>query len=100
MKDVLITDFQMSDFTCAFQEYFSEMGMQIKNWDALFAEMNQNKNGKNFAILKKKGDSVIGFIQFAIVPAGNCFFDTKIVLFGNLGCQTEQKYRNRNGVVA
>ena len=37
--DVLIDDFKDARFQKAFRQYFTELGMNIKNWDALFAEM-------------------------------------------------------------
>ncbi len=98
IKDLLITDFQNDDFQKAFKEYFSEIGVQIKNWDGLFAEMNNDKNATNFAYLRKDSDNVIGFIQFAIISAGNWFFKSKVGFvrefwiknnMRNLGCGRE-----------
>ena len=39
-SDVLISDFSDLLFQTAFKTYFSELGINVKDWDGLFREMN------------------------------------------------------------
>ena len=43
MKDYFITDFSNPLFQAAFKEYFSELGVNVKDWDGLFREMNEDE---------------------------------------------------------
>ena len=62
--DALITDFTHPQFQAAFRQYFGELGIQVKDWDALFREMDRGDAGeKNAAYVRTEEDgSVIGFI--------------------------------------
>ena len=62
-QDILINDFNDARFQQAFRTYFTEEGMHIKNWDALFAEMSSQQANAAFLRLDGKGN-VIGFLQF------------------------------------
>ena len=39
-NDMLITDFKNPVFQAMFKNYFAEIGMEIKDWDGLWEEMN------------------------------------------------------------
>ena len=62
--DTLITDFTAPAFQTAFRQYFAEIGIEVKDWDGLFREMNQGDEGqKNAAYVRMTEDGgVIGFI--------------------------------------
>ena len=62
-SDNLISDFSDSLFQAAFKQYFSELGLHIRDWDGLFREMNAD--GGNLAFVRtSESGNVIGFIQF------------------------------------
>lgn len=64
--DTLITDFFDREFQNAFRQYFAELGVEVKDWDGLFREMNRGNEGEqNIAYVRTAADGgVIGFIQF------------------------------------
>ncbi len=73
-SDVLISDFSDPLFQTAFQTYFSELGITVKDWDGLFREMNDE--GDNQAVVRTAGDgSIIGFIQFKPTKFTSWFFE-------------------------
>ncbi|MBO4676125.1 MAG: GNAT family N-acetyltransferase [Oscillospiraceae bacterium] len=73
-SDVLISDFSDPLFQAAFQTYFSELGITVKDWDGLFREMNDE--GDNQAFVRTATDgSVIGFIQFKPTKFTSWFFE-------------------------
>lgn len=72
-QDILINDFSDARFQQAFRTYFTEEGMHIKNWDALFAEMNSQQANAAFLRLDGKGN-VIGFLQFQPGEMNHWFF--------------------------
>ena len=76
-SDVLITDFTDPVFQAAFRQYFAELGINVKDWDGLFQEMNADSGGeKNAAWLRTAADgSVIGFIQFVPIRFTSWFFE-------------------------
>ena len=75
MTDLLISDFTDARFQKAFQLYFEELGIHVKDWDGLFREMNEDGN---WAYLRMTEDgSVVGFIQFKPIALTNWFFEEK-----------------------
>ena len=75
MTDHLITEFSDPLFKKAFQGYFAELGIQVKDWESLFREMTEDGN---WAYLRMADDgSVIGFIQFKPIELTNWFFEEK-----------------------
>lgn len=76
-KDLFITDFSDAVFQDMFKQYFSELGMEVKDWDGLFAEMNE-QNGGNAAYIRIYGKEPVGFIQFTAVTLENWFFKEKL----------------------
>lgn len=77
MKDLLISDFTNVDFQKAFKLYFEELGVSVKQWDALFKEMNQE--GDNIAYIRLSDtNQIVGFIQFKPIMLSNWFFKTNL----------------------
>lgn len=76
-SDVLISDFTSSVFRAAFQQYFEEIGMKIKDWDGLFQEMNRGDDSeKNAAYVRLSADGgVIGFLLFIPIRFASWFFE-------------------------
>ena len=75
-NDFLISDFTNDIFTCAFKEYFAELGINVSDWNSLWEEMNSD-NG-NFAYVKvNNSGKTIGFIQFKTIELANSFFSEK-----------------------
>ena len=72
--DVLISDFNDPRFETAFQTYFSELGISVKDWDGLFREMNEDGGNQAFVRTAEDG-SVIGFIQFKPIKFTSWFFE-------------------------
>lgn len=70
---ILISDFLNPSFQDAFKEYFSELGVSVRNWDGLFVEMNTEKDIYAYLCVDED-DAVIGFIQFSLTSLSNWFF--------------------------
>lgn len=75
MRDILITDFMQDIFQNAFKLYFKELGIDIKNWDALFKEMSEE--GGNNVYIKMDNEEIVGFIMFKSEQLSNWFFEEK-----------------------
>ena len=65
-SDNLISDFSDSLFQAAFKQYFSELGLHIRDWDGLFREMNADGGNLAFVMTSDSGN-VIDFIQFKLL---------------------------------
>lgn len=76
-SDMLISDFTDPVFQAAFKRYFAEIGINVKDWDGLFREMNEENEGeKNAAYVRTALDgSAIGFIQFIPIRFSSWFFE-------------------------
>lgn len=76
-SDVLISDFTSPVFRAAFQQYFEEIGMKIKDWDGLFQEMNRGDDGeKNTVYIRlAANDVVVGFVLFIPIRFTSWFFE-------------------------
>lgn len=72
--DILISDFSDPKFKNAFQIYFAELGIQVKDWDGLFREMNDGGENRAWLRLRENGD-VVGFIQFIPIAFSSWFFE-------------------------
>ncbi len=75
--DALISDFTDPLFQRAFQQYFGELGIAVKDWDGLFREMNEENEGqKNLAYVRRLADGgAAGFIQFIPIRFSSWFFE-------------------------
>lgn len=77
MNDYFITDFLNPLFQTAFKDYFKELGVNVKDWNSLFHEMNADKETVAFLRTDSTGKTV-GFIQFKKEEMKNWFFTEKI----------------------
>ena len=75
MTDLLISDFMDARFQQAFQLYFEELGIRVKDWDGLFREMNADGNAAYLRLAEDGG--TVGFIQFKPIILSNWFFEEK-----------------------
>lgn len=72
--DALISDFSAPLFGEMFRQYFSELGITVKDWPGLFSEMNAEGDNLAFARTAQDG-SPIGFIQFKPITFTSWFFE-------------------------
>lgn len=75
MTDLLITDFSDSCFRMAFQAYFAELGINVRDWGGLFREMTED--GNTAYLRMDEAGHVVGFIQFKPITLTNWFFEEK-----------------------
>lgn len=71
-----ITAFQDQRFQTMFQAYFGEMGFPVKDWPALFREMDEDGH-QNEAILALDGGVPAGFLQYCPMEFTGWFFSCK-----------------------
>lgn len=69
----MIEDFASPRFRRAFQSYFQELGIQVRDWDGLFREMDTDSRGTR-AIVRAEGERTVGFIQFCPIEFSSWFF--------------------------
>lgn len=74
INDILISDFSDSRFQVAFKQYFGELGINVKDWDGLFREMNSENQNKAY-VRFSEDNQVIGFIQFTPMEMSSWFFN-------------------------
>ncbi len=77
MNDIFLTDFTDLRFQKAFQTYFQELGIQVRDWEGLFTEMNGDSHG-NAAYVRLDGERAAGFIQFCPMELSGWFFTKKL----------------------
>lgn len=91
--DCLIEDFTDDRFKSAFELYFEELGVTVKDWQKLFEKMNNDPHGKDFAYIRvTDGNEVVGFIQFTTLEITSWFFKTRIGFIREFWVRKE--YRN------
>ena len=71
---ILLSDFRDIRFRSAFQMYFSELGISVRDWEGLFREMDEEKANRAFLLLNAK-EEALGFLQFQITSFSNWFFE-------------------------
>ena len=76
-KDLLITDFSEPLFQAMFKKYFAELGINVKDWDGLWAKMNA-PGETNLAYIRLCENEPIGFIQFTNIMLEDRFFKEKL----------------------
>lgn len=93
--DLLISDFTDPAFQAAFRQYFAEMGIEVKDWDGLFQEMNRGEaDGRNAAWVRRTADGgVVGFIQFIPIRFTSWFFEESCGFIREFW--VAEAYRNR-----
>ncbi len=73
-SDTQITDFSDELFQNAFRQYFSELGVRVSDWDAVFREMNEE--GDNSAFVRRAdGGKTVGFTLFRPITFTSSFFE-------------------------
>ncbi len=77
MNDIFLTDFTDLRFQKAFQTCFQELGIQVRDWEGLFTEMNGDSHG-NAAYVRLDGERAAGFIQFCPMELSGWFFSKKL----------------------
>lgn len=77
MQDIFLTDFTDPRFQQAFRQYFAEIGINVKNWDGLFQEMDGDGRG-NRAWLRLAEGRTVGFIQFCPMEMTGWFFTQRL----------------------
>jgi len=78
MKDYFISDFTNSRFQSAFKTYFKELGINVKDWDGLFKEMNEDEGNLAYVRMTEEAETVVGFIQFKKEILKNWFFEEEL----------------------
>lgn len=73
VNTILLSDFTDPRFRSAFQVYFSELEISVRDWEGLFREMNEE--GNNQAYLLTDSREAIGFLQFQMTGFSNWFFE-------------------------
>ena len=73
-NDIRITDFFDPRFQHAFKSYFSELGIEVRDWDGLFQEMSQGK-GTVAIVRSDLNGAVIGFIIYEPIEFKSWFFE-------------------------
>ena len=82
--DTLMTDMTDAALQEAFRAYYGELGVQVTNWEGLFAEISASPDC--LFVRRDETGSVMGFLLFAVTEAasaGRGFFTTR------LGCIEE-----------
>ncbi|MCD7739167.1 MAG: GNAT family N-acetyltransferase, partial [Lachnospiraceae bacterium] len=78
-RDFLVNDFKSPAFQRAFREYFAEIGLEARDWDALFEEMEHDENGENLMFVRcSETGRIIGFIEFTVMNMGSWFFRVQL----------------------
>lgn len=73
-SDVMISDFASPSFRNAFQQYFAELGVNVRDWDGLFQEMNEEGGNVAFVRMNENGETA-GFIQLKPIKFTSWFFE-------------------------
>lgn len=71
--NVLLQTSRDPRFFEAFQRYFAELGITVRDWDGLFAEMDRDAENRTFLRLAPSG-AVLGFLQCQAIPFTSWFF--------------------------
>ncbi len=71
---ILLSDFTDPRFRAAFQTYFAELDISVRDWDGLFREMNEEVNNSAWLLLDDSGGTM-GFLQFQMTGFSNWFFE-------------------------
>ena len=82
--DALITDFTDAAFKRCFRQYFAELGIEVRDWDGLFEEMNADSGNEAYIRTDANGN-VIGFIQFIPIRFTSWFLRRFAALYGSFG---------------
>lgn len=73
VNTILLSEFTDLRFRAAFQTYFAELGIAVRDWDGLFREMDEDKTNRAYLSLDEGG--AVGFLQFQLTAFSNWFFE-------------------------
>lgn len=97
MQNHIIVNANDPRFQAAFQTYFGELGISVKDWDGLFHQMEEDAGTVNLLVFSDQG-RVLGFIQLKIDTLQNWFFEETVGFvrefwiagnYRNQGCGTK-----------
>ncbi|MDE7041341.1 MAG: GNAT family N-acetyltransferase [Oscillospiraceae bacterium] len=74
INTILLSDFTDPRFRAAFQTYFAELDITVRDWDGLFREMDGENKNRAYLMLDGSGGTV-GFLQFQLTAFSNWFFE-------------------------
>lgn len=77
MEKRLIESFMDPGFQECFKTYFGELGINVKDWDGLFAEMDSDGRD-NKAYLLMDGKMTAGFLMFCEMECQGWFMSKKL----------------------
>ena len=77
MELLIITDHQNPLFMDAFKLYFKELGINVRNYEALFEEMNSDIGTVTFAYVEN--NQLLAFLMCKADILTNWFFEMKFV---------------------
>lgn len=74
VNTILLSDFTDPCFRTAFQTYFAELDISVKDWDGLFLEMNEGGSNRAYLLTDDAGEAA-GFLMFQLTGFSNWFFE-------------------------
>lgn len=77
VEPVLLSDFTDPCFRAAFQAYFAELDISVRDWDGLFREMNGEETNRAY-LLPDGAGGALGFLQFQLTGFSNWFFEEPV----------------------
>lgn len=77
METRLIEKFTDPGFQESFRLYFRELGIEVRDWDGLFREMDTDGRG-NKAYLRTDGKRTVGFLQFCVMDCAGWFMTKEL----------------------
>ncbi len=100
MTDYLIEHFTDLNFQSAFKQYFRELDVNVRDWDGLFAEMDDCTNGKNLAYLRKNDNGdIVGFVLFNIMNMEGWFFRADVGFIRELWIAEPYRQQGHGGKI-
>ena len=77
-QDIFLEHFQDPRFQKAFQQYFSFLGVKVRDWEGLFREMDQDGRGNRAYLRLNAAGETVGFIQFCPMELSGWFFQKRL----------------------
>ena len=87
--DQFIRDYNHVNFQNAFRAYFTELGIQVTDWNGLFQQMTDE--GVPAIVRKNEQGTVIGFIQFSRIEMTSWFFEDRYGFIQEFWVAPEQR---------
>ncbi len=89
--DKLIREYNDQAFQTAIRAYFVEMGIQVSNWEGLFAGMTDE--GVATILREDESGQVVGFIMFSRIEMTSWFFEDQYGFIQEFWVTPEQRNR-------